>query len=191
MRNNTEKTPLTKEIINELLIELGNMLEENNIQANFYVYGGAVMCVEYELRYYTFDIDCIFSDENVRRYSKILTKKYKLHEDWLNDAILNIVNTDMKKEEFERTVRIGGLNVYVPTIEQMLAMKLFSARMGASKDLEDAYKLARIIGIRNTTQMRNILKTYFKLESIRDRNKKHKNIIGRFMVKLEELLNED
>ncbi len=183
--------PLNREDIIALLTELGQLLYDNNIQSNFLVYGGAVMCVEYELRYSTFDIDCIFTDERVRSYASIMSSKYNIQRDWLNDAILSIVTEDMRKQDFIRTYSLGGLRISVPSIRQMLAMKVFSARIDGSNDLLDAYNLARELGINNSRQIREILTEYFKKESIREQNKKYKNKIGRFIRELEALLNNE
>ncbi len=179
---------LTRTDTINLLTELGQLLYENNIQSNFFVHGGAVMCVEYELRHSTFDIDCIFTDERVRRYANVLSKKYDIQDDWINDAISSIVTEDMKRQEVSRTYDVGGLKISVPSIRQMLAMKVFSARLDRSDDLPDAYNLAKELGIRSEYQIREVLTEYFKKESIKEQNKRYKNKIGKSIRELEALL---
>lgn len=173
-----------KDIIN-LLSELGNMLYEDNILSILYLYGGAVMCCEFELRESTFDVDCIFTDNKVKKYANRLAKKHNIQDNWLNDAILEIVTEDMKKKEVYKELEFKGLTVVIPTARQMLAMKIFSGRLGISDDLDDAIKLCRELKINNRTQLQNILNEFFKKNSIRDRNKRYNNIIGKFINALE------
>ena len=182
------KTPLDKNKILGLLTELGNMLMSNNIQSNMYVYGGTVMCLEYGLRCSTFDVDCIYTNDMTRTFAEGLALKYNIQKDWLNNAIIDIVVNDMCKQEVQKTVEIGGLLISIPTPKQMIAMKVYAARLGTSNDLDDAYKLCVMMGIKSSSQIRSVLSEFFKTESIRNRNKVHKNIIGRFIDKLEERL---
>lgn len=179
---------LDKEYIEELLSELGDRMQRDGVYSVMYIYGGTVMCAAYELRGTTFDVDCIYDNSIVERYAKNIARDYNIQDSWLNSAIRDIVYEDMIKEEVYDEIQYGNLKVVIPSMRQMLAMKLFSARMGTSEDFDDAWKLSQELGIKTEGQLRNILSEFFRQDSIRDRNKRHSNIIGKFIRNLSEEL---
>jgi len=103
-----EKTLLNSKIMKEMLIELGDTLQARGKIVNIGIYRGAVMCMEYELRITSYDIDCIYSDEIVRTLALDMAKKHNIQTDWLNDAIRDIVSEDMKTQEMYKVVQFGG-----------------------------------------------------------------------------------
>ncbi|MEW5952381.1 MAG: hypothetical protein AB1815_01295 [Bacillota bacterium] len=174
----------------ELLKELNDVFKAKNKYVTLNIYGGFVMCA-YALRYATEDIDAVFmqSEEEVEDAIKLVSKRRKIEGNWLNSAVKDVVFQDMIKEDLT-LINLGLTNMMInfPRIDQLLAMKLYSARM--SKDLNDAVMLAKKIGITNEMQLDIILKQYFILNKIRERNKSHGNIIGRFRRAVIEKLKE-
>ena len=186
--NKKEKTPLNSTLMKELLLELGTRLQDLDKKVDIGVYGGAVICMEYELRQTSFDIDCVYTDMIIDKLVADIAKKYNIQSDWMNSAVRDIVFDDMKYQEMVKTVQYGGLCISLPSIEQMLAMKLYAARLRTSSDFDDAYSLCKLMGITTGTELRAILTKFFKHESIRLRNKTDGNTIGRFINKLSEAL---
>lgn len=191
VKHMNDKIQLGREEIICLLQDLGDRLLEKGVYAQMYIYGGAVICAEYQLRETTFDIDCIYTDDNIRQQAEIIAKKRNIQQDWLNYAVAEIVFEDMYRQDKPiREVRFGALTISIPTARQLLAMKLFSARLGISNDLDDAYKLAVSLEIKTQYQLRSLLLEYFKKESVIKRNKYEKNVIGRFINTLVERLSK-
>lgn len=172
---------LGRDEILSLLSELGDALERDNITASIMIYGGAVMCVAYGARLSTTDIDYTYDNRYVEKYAKEIARKYNLSNGWINSAVQDIVSKNKVKEEVADVWVFGGLTVRIPSPRQMLAMKLFAARLSDSHDLEDALFLARLLGIQNKFQLDSVLKEFFSLESVRRRNLRNKNIVGRFL----------
>ena len=171
---------MTRDELLERLQELNGRLATKDIHATMYVYGGFVMCFAYELRDTTSDIDCIHDNYEVDKIARDMANEYGLQKDWLNTAVKDFVHTDMCKQSFVSTVKLSNLDIVIPSPEQMLAMKLFSARF-ESNDLRDATQLAMGLHITTKTQLHEVLKKYFKDKSIREKNKYQKNCIGRFI----------
>lgn len=171
------------EMINRLH-ELNNRLALKDTCATLYVYGGFVMCFAYELRETTMDIDCIHNNYEVEKIAKDMEKELGLEKGWLNTAVKDIVQGDMYNQQFINHFKLSNLDIVIPSPEQMLAMKLYSARYG-TEDFNDAVKLALMQNITSRIQLYDILKAYFKEKSIRERNKYNKNIIGRFIEDVE------
>lgn len=171
-----------------LLKELDDIFKARNKYITLNIYGGFVMCA-YAMRYTTDDIDAVFieSEKEVEEAVKLISRKYNINENWLNSAVKDIIFEDMKVEKLN-LFNAGLTNIMInfPSIDQLLAMKMYSARM--NKDLDDAVNLAKRIGITNEMQLDIILKQYFILEKIRERNKTHGNIIGRFRRAVAEKL---
>lgn len=168
----------------DLLKELNDILKEQDEVVTLSVYGGFVLC-SFGIRYMTEDIDAVYiqSEKIVENAVKSIAIKNKISENWLNSSIKEIVLEDMKKEELTNLAgSFTNIVINMPSCKQMLAMKLYSARL--SKDLEDAVELARLLGITNEHQLDIILKDFFKLDSVRGRNSSNKNIIGRFKAEV-------
>jgi hypothetical protein len=183
------KQKFTGQELATLLNDLGATLLRNGVTAEIMIYGGAVMCMEYGARASTTDIDYTYDNQYVSRYADEVGKHYGLDKGWINSAVQDIVRGDMIHREVAKTLYFGALTINIPTPQQMLAMKLYAARMGEDfVDLQDAIFLARHLGITKRIELDGVLKTYFSLDAVRKRNKRYSNVIGRFMGEVEKLL---
>ena len=117
-----------------------------------------------------------------------------LKENWIDEGIWDVIRDTMKKEELVNYRGFGGLNVRFPIAEQLLAMKLFAARIREDKnDLIHAGVLCRELNVKGRPQLESILKKYFKEEAIRKKNRSRgsHNATHRFIDRLvKELQNE-
>ena len=78
---------LRNEII-KYLNALNEKLQQQNIKGEICLYGGAVMCLVYDARPSTKDVDAIFKPaKNIRKAAKEIAKEYELVDDWLNDGV--------------------------------------------------------------------------------------------------------
>ena len=145
---------LKNEII-KFLNALNEKLKQQNIKGEICLYGGAVMCLVYDARPSTKDVDAIFQPaKNIRKAAKVIAKEYELADDWLNDGVKGFL-ADHSQKVF---LNLSHLAVMVADTEYMLAMKSLSARIDGtdSKDIEFCIS-SRGSGIRDQRRFRNTL----------------------------------
>lgn len=153
---------------NDILTYLGIMnekLKEKNVSAYVNVYGGAVMCLLFNSRDNTKNIDALFEPESVlKEIAADIAREYKLNRDWFNDEIKLFSPETAQNKLFKSW---SNLKIYVPSAEYMFALKCYSARFGKSKDLEDMRFLVKYLGISTFSQAVNIIEKFFDLNQIR------------------------
>lgn len=165
---------LKDEIIQYLNI-LNDKLQQKNVKGEICLYGGAVMCLVFDARPSTKDVDAIFHPaETIRRIAREISSEYELADDWLNDGVKGFL-VDHPKKVF---LNLSNLVVLVADSEYMLAMKSLSARIDGtdSKDIEFLIKELKIQSAEDVFKIidkyypRRIIKpaTQFFLEEIFD-----------------------
>ena len=93
------------------------------------------MCLVYDARPSTKDVDAIFQpSEIIREAAKEIANEYELVNDWLNDGVKGFLVEHPRKV----FLNLSHLVVMVADPEYMLAMKSLSARIDGtdSKDIE-------------------------------------------------------
>lgn len=79
---------LSKKEIESLLAALDERLAKKSIVGELYLVGGAVMCLAYEARPATKNVDGYFVPKNeVQKAAEEVARHYDLPLDWLNDAV--------------------------------------------------------------------------------------------------------
>lgn len=165
---------LKDEILKYLSI-LNKKLEQKNVKGEICLYGGAVMCLVYDARPSTKDVDAIFHPaEVVRLAAKEISVEYELTGDWLNDGVKGFL-VDHPKKVY---LNLPHLVVMVADSEYMLAMKSLSARVDGTdgKDIEFLIKHLELKSVDDVFKIidkyypRGIIKpaTQFFLEEIFD-----------------------
>jgi len=153
---------------NEILFYFDIMnkkLKDKDVSAYVNVYGGAVMCLVFNSRDNTKDIDAIFEPESVLKEIAVeIADEHKLSKDWFNDEI-KLFRPETTNNKFFKSW--SNLKLYVPTAEYMFAMKCYSARFGKSKDLEDMIYLIKHLEIHKFSQAVGIIERFFDLNQIR------------------------
>lgn len=135
---------------------LGDMIANNGESYDIVVVGGFALIKYYnmEARARTRDIDfgymTYYEDEDntsLALYAQEITNQYSLDEHWINSdsgahISPEIMNTVSYMESY------GGINIYVPSAEALLAMKTVSARTKLEgHDYIDIPYLLEITGI--------------------------------------------
>ena len=130
--------------ITELNTELANL----DKKVELLIYGGASICLAYEFRESTRDIDAIFdNDEYFIKACNIVSVKYNLEDRWLNNSILKCL-LDITKEEFIDYLTLSNLHVQVVSPRYLLALKVKASRVGeAFHDYSDALALCKLLSI--------------------------------------------
>ena len=188
--------PITRDKALQLLDEINRELNNEGIYATMDIYGGVVMMVSFMPQYSSVDFDARFSDIAYDSYQKILKtvgERNGLGPGWVDESVCSIINDDMKIEKLTKYSNFSNLTVRFPIAEQLLAMKLFAARLADDRhDLSHAALLCKELGIKTRNRMEEVLKIYFKEDSIKHQNRQkgRHNCIHDFMTCLvEELKN--
>ena len=168
---------LTKERILELFGLLNAKLEGIDVKGEVGICGGAVMCLVFNARRATKDVDAIFEPTvEIRTSAVAVARETGLPEDWLNDAAKLYFHVDPPREP---VLELSHLRVWAPGAGYMLAMKCISARFDSS-DLDDVRFLIDYLGLDTPEQVLSIIEKYYP----------HKLVPAKSRFMVEEILSE-
>jgi hypothetical protein len=154
---------LTKEKIIELLEKLNQALSEKGVIGELGLVGGAVMCLVYNARVATKDVDAIFEPAKIiRELARVIAENEKIPTDWLNDAAKGFINPGFSKEE---VLILSSLRVWAPEPRYMLAMKCISARWD-SNDKDDVIFLVKLLKLTKPKEVFDIIEGYYPKQQI-------------------------
>ena len=93
--NSNNSTILTKELIEELFLELNSLLKQNYKSLSITVYGGSALAL-YEIRNSTEDLYISVEDgyisQDIQRIINTIGGRYNLNDNWLNDSVMSVLN---------------------------------------------------------------------------------------------------
>lgn len=155
--------PLTQKDLRRLFILLNEELGQTHTDAELFLVGGAVMCLAYNARASTQDVDAVFRPPSeVRAAANRVAKRTKLPPDWLNDAVKGFISAT---GEFAPFLELEHLRVMVALPEYLLAMKCLSYRIGAEfHDEDDIRYLLRHLELRTYDHALAVILKYYPLE---------------------------
>jgi hypothetical protein len=155
--------PLTRADIRRLLDLLNEELRQSGTHGELYLVGGAVMCLAYDARPSTLDVDAYFRPvAEVRRAAARAAARRGLPADWLNDAVKGYLSPE---GDFAPFLELDHLRVMVAEPQYLLAMKCLAMRIGAEfHDEDDVRYLLRHLDVRSYDQAVGILEKYYPLE---------------------------
>lgn len=153
-------TNLTKADIRRLLQLLDAELALRDTEAEIYLVGGAVMCLAFDARESTKDVDALFKPARVvREAAARVAMKTGVHEGWLNDAVKGYLSP---RGEFHLFIELPRLRVFVPHPHYLLAMKCAAMRLGEEfHDLDDVRYLLRYLNVTTAADALAIVTRYF------------------------------
>ncbi len=153
---------MTAEEIKSYLTELNDELRTMNIKGEVCLYGGAVMCLAYDARPATKDVDAVFEPVRyIRKAAGLIAERHGLRKDWLNYAVKMFLVPHDRLILFD----MAHLKVYIPPPEYLLAMKTLSARADTA-DAQDIQVLIRELGLQNAGQVVEIVKHYYPRKQV-------------------------
>ena len=154
------ETELSVKRIGELFNSLNTELAGSGVIGELYLVGGAVMCLAFNARPSTKDVDAYFEPkERVREAARVVGKKEGVGENWLNDAVKGYLSNDGDFSEF---LTLSNLNVFVAKPEYLLAMKCLSMRIGLEfHDEGDVRYLLRYLNIEKYEDALSIIEKYY------------------------------
>lgn len=148
---------LRKEQIESYLRALNDELCSMGVKGEVCLYGGAVMCLVYDARPATKDVDAVFKPTStIREAAKNVAHIFHLREDWLNDAVKAFVVQHEQKMLFD----LPCLKIFVPEADYLLAMKAMAARLEGT-DKNDVKTLIRMLNLTKPDQVFEILEKYY------------------------------
>lgn len=154
---------LTKTDIQRLFELLNEELQEGNIQGELYLVGGAVMCLAFNARPATQDVDALFQPaKKIRDAAARVANKSGVHKDWLNDGVKGFLSSE---GQFSTFLELSHLKIWIAQEDYLLAMKCLAMRIGEEfHDLDDVRYLLRYLNITEYEDACNIITQYYPLE---------------------------
>jgi hypothetical protein len=154
---------LKREQIIKLFEDLNDRLAKDNSTAEIGIVGGAVMCLVFQSREATRDVDAIFQPAQlVRKLAAQIGEENELPLDWLNDAAKSYIHGDFERQD---VLNLSNLRVWAPETKYMLAMKCISARWDTS-DRDDVLFLIRFLKLKKAGQVFEIIQHFYPKRQI-------------------------
>lgn len=159
------------ELTRDRILQLFRMLNEELAQANtvgeLHVVGGAVMCLAFQSRKATRDVDAIFEPKDVVRAAAArVAEREDMPSDWLHDAVKAYLGP---RNAFgaEPFLDLPHLRVFVAEPHYLLALKCASMRLGPEfRDEDDVRYLLRHLDIRSADEALAIVASFVPAEQI-------------------------
>jgi hypothetical protein len=127
--------------IRQYFDELNDELRAQDVKGEICMYGGAVMCLVYQTRPATKDVDAIFEPvKQIRNAAQRVAENHGLEKDWLNSA----VKMFLVPHEREVLIDLSHLKIYMPTADYLLAMKALAARANTSDRADLEFLVAKL-----------------------------------------------
>ena len=161
------RSALSKDDILRLLHALNDELQAAGVKGHVQMAGGAVMCLAFDARASTRDIDALFKPSvEVLNAALRVASKEDVHDTWLNDAVKGYMSD---RGSFAPFLELSNLKVFCATAEYMLAMKCLAMRIGEGyQDEDDVRYLLRNLDIRRYKDAEEILERYYSLEGFQE-----------------------
>lgn len=149
--------------IRRLFELLNKELRHSKTRGELYRVGGAVMCLAYNARESTADVDALFRPTaQVREAANRVAAKSGFPADWLNDGVKGYLSEQL---DFVPFLELDHLKVMVAQPKYLLAMKCLAMRIGAEfHDLDDVRFLLRLLDIHSYDQVITVITKYYPLE---------------------------
>ncbi len=154
---------LSRADIKDLFYLLNEQLEKDDITGELYLVGGAVMCLIYNARASTIDVDGLFKPpRQVREAANKVGRDAGFDEHWLNDAVKGYLS---ETGTFGDYIELSNLKVYVAQPEYLLAMKCLAMRIGLEfHDENDMRYLLRYLNIESYDDAIAVITQFYPLE---------------------------
>jgi hypothetical protein len=150
--------------IRQYLGELNDELRGIDVKGEICLYGGAVMCVAFNARPATKDVDAVFEPvRHIRGAAGRIAERHGLSKDWLNHAVKMFLVPHDKRILFD----LSHLKVFMmPTPEYLLAMKVLAARAN-TMDRHDIEFLIGRLDLRSAEQVLEIVRHYYPHKQVK------------------------
>lgn len=152
-----------RKLIRRLLRALNTELKKQRVKGEVGLCGGAVMCLVFEARKATRDVDDVSRPTaQIRRAARAVADRFDLPHDWLNDAAKGLFYSEPPKED---VLELSNLRVWSPRADYMLAMKCVSARYDAH-DRDDVRFLIRRLALGDPESVFALIARYYPRRAV-------------------------
>lgn len=149
---------LDADTIRRLFEALNGELRSIGVVGEVGICGGAVMCLVFNARKSTKDVDAIFEPTGaIRTAAAKVAVVQGVPEDWLNDAAKGYF---LSRPPAVDVMNLSHLRVWAPSPEYMLAMKCISARFD-THDADDVRFLVKHQGLKTPDAVFRIVEAYY------------------------------
>ena len=156
-------TVLNARTIRKLFEDLNAELQSMEIIGEVGICGGAVMCLVFNARESTKDVDGIFAPtREIREASLKVARRAGVPDDWLNDAAKSYFLADPPRVD---VFELSNLRVWAPRADYMLAMKCNSARFD-THDADDVRFLIRHLGLDSPNAVFKIVEEFYPRRTV-------------------------
>jgi hypothetical protein len=137
---------------------LNEELKARGVVGEIGLCGGAVMCLVFDARRATKDVDAIFAPaRELREAAARVAEPLGVPENWLNDAAKGYFAGSPPQQE---VLNLSNLRVWSPTADYMLAMKCVAARFD-THDRDDVLFLIKHLGLRSPSEVFAVVSRYY------------------------------
>jgi hypothetical protein len=158
------------------LDEVGEAAITAGVTLEIAVYGGSALMLASNFRFASEDVDLAILNggwpEWLSEVARMIAARNGWAEDWLNDAVTFHLSPAATASAdhvafgtFPRRQADGGLRVFVPTAEYMLALKLKAIRVNdparGEQEARDILNLSRAMGLQTPEEALAALARYF------------------------------
>jgi hypothetical protein len=145
--------------IRRLLELLGEELEQAGVEGEVYLVGGAVMCLAFDARPATRDVDALFRPtREIREAAARVADRAGVPRGWLNDAVKGFLDD---RGDFDPFLELPNLRVFIARPAYLLAMKCASMRLAEEfRDVDDVRYLLRYLNITSVDEALEIVACY-------------------------------
>lgn len=145
--------------IRRLLHLLDDELGQAGVEGELYLVGGAVMCLAFDARPATRDVDALFRPvRKIREAAARVAARAGVPNTWLNDAVKGFLD---ERADFDPFLELPHLRVFIARPEYLLAMKCASMRLGEEfRDLDDVRYLLRYLNLETADEALEVVTRY-------------------------------
>jgi hypothetical protein len=163
----SERTPeFSAKELEYFLSLLNAELRKDGITGEICIVGGAAMVLAFGSRASTRDIDAlVMAPASVRAAAERVAETHGLPANWLNDGAKGFASG--APIEVKELLQFSNLRIVAPPPAYILAMKCIAARVGLDEhDKEDALFLIRLLGLRGSASVLELVAQYYTVERI-------------------------
>lgn len=154
---------LDTQMIRTLFEALNDELNSMGVIGEVGICGGAVMCLVFNARDSTKDVDGVFEPtREIREASLKVAQRAGVAEDWLNDAAKGYF---LSQPPTVDVLDLSNLRVWAPTAQYMLAMKCTSARFD-THDADDVRFLITHLDVKKPDEVLKMVEDFYPKKHI-------------------------
>lgn len=158
-----------QELVNALR-RLGELAQNEQVQIEISLYGGAVFTLVYGSRDSTKDVDAIIRPSSIaQKLAGQVAKEQNLSEDWINDSVRQFLPATGAMRPFDDLNLGAGIRLSVPTAAYLLALKLNACRQpvsGYAGDIDDIAFLLRKMNIETVDAADAVFQRFFPEDAL-------------------------